>query len=621
MVKIYITLILVFFAGLRSSAQNFFNNNIYDTLSIDRLGAKIEIENNADSAEKWNLYIVKTAKQRMKIGQLPNSVKMYYQNAYLSGLLNQGYFDMLRGNYKKEIETYYEVIKNADTKKNAKVIAYTYFSLSTAFGREKEYDKSLQILNKGLDIALQIQDKNLIGLIYGNIAFIYRKLGNLTKSLDYNLKNLAIMREVNNPNYIASSLYKIGQIYKEKKEYKKAIEYFEQAIVASKKLMDTENLALIHGNLHEIYKIERNEVAAQKNLLLSYEYAQKGKHLDIIQEIGPKVYKIFQKAGNYQKALEAIELTLSAKDSLNKEENKNAILKAEFKYENELKEAKIKDLSQQKQITELESNRKTTLIYSILGGILALAVIAYFSFTRFRAKKENEILQTQLEEAERRIEIEQKATESELKALKSQMNPHFMFNALNGIQEQFMYGDKVKANEQMGNFTYLTRQILSVSGKKKINLSTEVEILTKYLELEKMRFTEGFNYEINLGESIDEDYHQIPPMLIQPFVENSIKHGLLHKTGDKKLSILFDLDESEDNLICIVEDNGIGREKSAELKSKRVQQHESFSTSATEERLRLLSNNLNNQDLMVYEDLKDQQNQALGTRVTIKIPL
>lgn len=184
------------------------------------------------------------------------------------------------------------------------------------------------------------------------------------------------------------------------------------------------------------------------------------------------------------------------------------------------------------------------------------------------------------------------------KALKSQMNPHFMFDALNGIQKQFMYGDKTVTNEQMGNFTYLTRQILTIPGKKKINLSTEIEILTKYLELEKMRFAEGFNYEININKNIDEDYYQIPPMLIQPFVENSIKHGLLHKQGDKKVSISFDLDEKEENLICVVEDNGVGREKYAEIKSKQIQQYETFSTSATEERLKLLGNNLNSKDLV-----------------------
>ncbi|MDZ7934059.1 MAG: hypothetical protein U5M51_03645 [Emticicia sp.] len=104
-------------------------------------------------------------------------------------------------------------------------------------------------------------------------------------------------------------------------------------------------------------------------------------------------------------------------------------------------------------------------------------------------------------------------------------------------------------------------------------------------------------------------------MLIQPFVENAIKHGLLHKAGDKNLIVNFDLDETEENIICTVEDNGIGREKSAEIKNKKGVQHESFSTSATEERLRLLSGQLKNQDFIVYQDLSE------GTKVQITIPL
>lgn len=110
-------------------------------------------------------------------------------------------------------------------------------------------------------------------------------------------------------------------------------------------------------------------------------------------------------------------------------------------------------------------------------------------------------------------------------------------------------------------------------------------------------------------------------MLIQPFVENSIKHGLLHKKGEKKIAIHFDLDATEENIICTVEDNGIGRKKSAEIKNKRGNQHESFSTSATKERLRLLSNQLNTKDLIDYQDLKDDLGNPTGTRVTITIPI
>lgn len=178
-----------------------------------------------------------------------------------------------------------------------------------------------------------------------------------------------------------------------------------------------------------------------------------------------------------------------------------------------------------------------------------------------------------------------------------------------------MYGDKLKGNEQLGNFTYLTRQILTVSGKKQIPLSTEIEILNKYLELEKMRFQNDFEYSVSFSDTIDEDYLQLPPMMIQPFVENSIKHGLLHKEGLKKLFIHFDLSTNEDFIICTVEDNGIGRAKSAEIKASNSNKHSSFSTSSIEQRLELLNSNLKLNNLIVYSDL------ASGTKVEIKIPL
>ena len=253
--------------------------------------------------------------------------------------------------------------------------------------------------------------------------------------------------------------------------------------------------------------------------------------------------------------------------------------------------------------------------------IISIVITSYVLFNRYKIKKQNELLKSQLSEAEKTIEAEKKATDSELKALKSQMNPHFIFNALSSIQDQFMFGDKVIANEQMGNFTYLTRQILNVSGKKQILLSTEIDILTKYLELEKMRFKSDFEYSITTSEIIDEDYHEIPPMLIQPFVENSIKHGLLHKDGLKKVMVHFDLDEKEEHMICTITDNGIGRIKSAEIKAKNQNNHESFSTNSIAQRLNILNKDTIEEESLVYEDLCDEIGNSLGTKAILKIPL
>ncbi len=237
------------------------------------------------------------------------------------------------------------------------------------------------------------------------------------------------------------------------------------------------------------------------------------------------------------------------------------------------------------------------------------------SFNTLQLKYESEKKEATLNQ----LRLQQ--TQSELTALKSQMNPHFIFNALNSIQELYTIGDKKMANEQMGNFAQLTRKILDVSGKQKIELAEEIDILTKYLELECMRFENDFSYKIHLSDNLDEDYTTLPPMLIQPYVENSIKHGLLHKKGSKQLDIYFELDEDANVLKCSVDDNGIGRQASASLHKNRSASHVSFSTSATEKRLRLLNQGKEEMIAVQFEDKEDESGNTSGTRVIIQIPV
>ena len=240
-----------------------------------------------------------------------------------------------------------------------------------------------------------------------------------------------------------------------------------------------------------------------------------------------------------------------------------------------------------------------------------------YEFVAAIEKKELELSALKIKQQE--LELEKR--DSELAALKSQMNPHFIFNALNSIQELYTIGDKKIANEQMGNFSSLTRKILDVSGKQKITLAEEIEILTKYLELESMRFEMDFAYTVSFDEKIDEDYLQLPPMLIQPFIENSIKHGLLHKKGMKKLSISFEVNDAEDILLCTIIDNGIGRDASAQINKNRVASHVSFASAATQKRLELLNKDKEKRVAVVFEDVIDEQQQIAGTKVILQIPL
>ena len=221
--------------------------------------------------------------------------------------------------------------------------------------------------------------------------------------------------------------------------------------------------------------------------------------------------------------------------------------------------------------------------------------------------------------------LELKATRLQLKALRAQMNPHFMYNALNSIQNYITSHDVASATKYLAKFAQLMRRSLEYSDLEVISLEEEIEFLEQYLVInEKLRFENKMNYEIIIDEEIEEDILCVPTMIVQPYVENAIEHGLRTRDNGliKVLFFLFD----EETILCRVEDNGIGRNKALQLQTNdpQYQNHRSRGTSITEKRLKILHNgNTNNEGVFVHtEDLKDPETgEPLGTRVEIKIPV
>tara|TARA_B100000809_G_C15136616_1_gene530882 strand:- start:555 stop:3398 length:2844 start_codon:yes stop_codon:yes gene_type:complete len=218
----------------------------------------------------------------------------------------------------------------------------------------------------------------------------------------------------------------------------------------------------------------------------------------------------------------------------------------------------------------------------------------------------------EMKKQRKKIQLESELNTSKLIAIKSQMNPHFIFNAINSIQDLILKGDIDNSYNYIIKFSKLVRQTLSFSDKEFIDIEDEVELLKIYLELEKLRFKADFEYTISCNV---EDI-QVPPMLIQPFVENAIKHGLLHKEGKKILEVSFKKNET---LVCTVTDNGIGREKAQEIKARQQKNHQSFSVNATKSRFKIMQSHYK-QDLGVqFKDLTPKDENT-GTIVTIKMP-
>jgi ligand-binding sensor domain-containing protein len=249
----------------------------------------------------------------------------------------------------------------------------------------------------------------------------------------------------------------------------------------------------------------------------------------------------------------------------------------------------------------------------ILLSIFVLAGFLYLMFL-YRIKQINRqnVLHSE------KLKLEQDLQRSMLASIKAQMNPHFFFNALNTIQSYIYTNDKENASIYLGKFSELTRLILEMSNKDLIPLSEEIRALRLYLELEKIRFEDKLQYTITCDPEISLDAIWVPSMLIQPYIENAIKHGLLHKRGDRLLSLRFV--RKETGIVVQIDDNGIGRKRSGELNKLKRRQHSSFSSQANQTRLELLNKGHNKKLSLNIIDKYSDLGEALGTQVVMHIP-
>lgn len=248
----------------------------------------------------------------------------------------------------------------------------------------------------------------------------------------------------------------------------------------------------------------------------------------------------------------------------------------------------------------------------ILFSISLLATLFYFLY-QSKLKKIQQKNQIELN----RITLENNLNQSKLTAIKSQMNPHFFYNALNTIQSYILSNDKKEAIIYLNKFSSLTRTILELTEKNYLSINEEIKTIALYLDLEKARFFNDFNYSIFIDEEIDTESIKIPTMLLQPFIENAIKHGLLHLKGEKTIHIAFK--KANNSLEISIDDNGIGRKRSEELNLNNRKDHISFATNAIEKRLEILNLNKTNKITVEYID-KYKFDEPMGTTVIINIP-
>jgi LytS/YehU family sensor histidine kinase len=222
-------------------------------------------------------------------------------------------------------------------------------------------------------------------------------------------------------------------------------------------------------------------------------------------------------------------------------------------------------------------------------------------------------------EEQLKASFEKQLAEVSMMALRAQMNPHFLFNSLNSINHYIIRSKPEEASEYLTKFSRLIRLILTNSKSATVPLAKELEAIRLYIQLERIRFTNGFEYSIEINEGVDIEYIEIPPLLIQPYVENAIWHGLLHKGGEGHLWLQVYI--QHDFLYCVIKDDGIGRKKAQALKSKSSTGHKSMGLQITSDRVAIINKITQKEASVEIIDLEDQEGNPTGTKVVLIIPV
>nr|NQU90005.1 histidine kinase [Bacteroidota bacterium] len=433
--------------------------------------------------------------------------------------------------------------------------------------------------------ALKYRPVKWFGNLYSSIGEIDSAIFYLRKAYDWYDKN----------GYLYWSMYvsnDLGKIYSKNSEMDIAENYYLQ----SERIFNE----MIANN--SFYRYDSLKYVANFGLELYFPFPYRQLHEMMWTQCKSMYYNLYQ-ISEGKKCNEALKYHIAyfnAVDTLNKLQRNREIIELQTKYETERKEEQIVSLSQENTFQEFKLKQSGYFLLG-LGGVVLLVVILAIVLIR----------QNKLREQQKNLLLQQKL-------FRSQMNPHFIFNSLASIQNFVVRQDSKKASIYLSRFSELVRSILDSSTEEYILFEKEVKTIKNYLELQKVRFPDKFDYTIEIDERIDPENMLIPPMLTQPFIENSIEHGFKHKKAVGNLKIRFTIKSKL--IVFEIEDDGIGRAKALEIGIKLKKDHKSMATDITRERLMVLKRKLKQKISLIIIDLKNENNEPSGTKVVFDIP-
>lgn len=508
----------------------------------------------------------------------------------------------VQGNYPLAID-YYNKALDYDRKTNDTLGMATIFNdLGDLYHKIKKPKKALQLHEQSLEFSLKKESKRLVAVNNNNIGNIYFAEKELQKALDYYSKSLKVSQEINDLKQVAVSFNNIGAVNLILSNTKLAHVNFTKAKQIAEKTNLKNIMAISLVGIAETYFIEHHYQKALSNTQKAYQIAEELKTLETQKKAVDLLAKIYEAKGEFKKALESHQRFKILNDSIFNKENieKIAQLEYEYKYKQALDSANIRELKLTKTVMatsqDLAQSRQNYL-WAIIG-ILTISIVlgSMFFYQKFNT-----------------IKVKNQNIATEQKLLRSQMTPHFIFNSLSVLQGMILNKEEKKSITYLSKFSKLLRLVLENSRDKVVPLIQELDAIDNYMILQNLDADPPFEYNLLVDENIDINRFLIPPMLIQPFIENAIEHAFKADQTHREIEVHLSFEQSK--LSCAITDNGIGIDA---ISDKKNAKKKSLATTITAERLRVLGKDFSTPGSISVEDRKKFQEQ--GTRVTLVIP-
>ncbi|WP_420572215.1 tetratricopeptide repeat protein [Kordia sp.] len=552
-----------------------------------------------------------------------NSMKIYRQLDDSLGVsivkMSKANVLKAKGDFSQAINTFNDIIVFFERQgaKGKKKLLMAKTNLSGVYIAMKDWENSSKYLEEVYNDSLTKKNKNMLSTICINLTGVKTRQNKPKEALQYAKEALLLVKRARSK----ANLYtNIGAIYEKMKKHKLADDYFKKALENYNTLKSEHGIQKSYNNIGNNLAKWKKYKEAEYYLLKSNALLEKGNNINSLWYNYEMLSALYENIGDFKKSLKFAKKEAKIKDSLLSLEKQREIANYETLYKTEKIKREKAVVEQSAMEVTLENQKNRSRFIGALLLMFFTIIVSVLYISRTRVKKKAALALLELQETKKRLAIEKQYRDSELKALKAQMNPHFIFNALNSIQEYIILNKKNLASDYLGKFSDLIRTYLNHSSKGLIAVEEELKCLEMYLELEELRFEEKLTYTIEVADDISVSTALIPTMLIQPYVENALKHGLLHKANNRKLSISLAKAIEENIITCIVEDNGIGRKKALEIKAMKNKIHQSFGTRVTKERLELLNFGKENLISVQTEDLYEGEDPK-GTKVTISIPI